>query len=162
VWNTYVWVADADETAGKVRAAGGQVVMEPGEVGDAGRMAVCADPAGAFFRLWQPGTHRGAAVVNEPVSLNFNNLLTRDLDGARAFYGAVFGWEALSMGEVGFWALPAYGDFLERRRRASRRPSRRSAPFRTTSQTRRRTGASPSRWTTRTPSPRGPRSSVAG
>jgi len=41
----------------------------------------------------------------------FNNLLTRDLDGARAFYGAVFGWEALSMGEVGFWALPAYGDF---------------------------------------------------
>ncbi len=116
VWNTYVWVADADETAGKVRAAGGQVVMEPGEVGDAGRMAVCTDPAGAFFRLWQPGTHRGAAVVNEPASLNFNNLLTRDLDGARAFYGAVFGWEALSMGEVGFWALPAYGDFLERRR----------------------------------------------
>src|SRR6476619_2696765 len=28
-WNTYVWVDSADETASKVRAAGGTVVMEP-------------------------------------------------------------------------------------------------------------------------------------
>jgi len=115
VWNTYVWVADADETADKVRTAGGQVIME-GDVGEAGRMAVFADPAGSVFRVWQPGAHRGAGVVNEHGSLNFNNLLTRDLEGARAFYGAVFGWEALPMGEGGFWALPEYGDFLERRR----------------------------------------------
>src|SRR3954471_18768609 len=39
-WNTYVWVADADETAAKVRAAGGSVLSEPMDVGDAGRMAV--------------------------------------------------------------------------------------------------------------------------
>src|SRR4051794_37182324 len=29
VWNTYVWVDDADETAAKVRDAGGTVVTEP-------------------------------------------------------------------------------------------------------------------------------------
>jgi predicted enzyme related to lactoylglutathione lyase len=116
VWNTYVWVTDAGETAEKVRAAGGTVLMEPGDVGDAGRMAVFADPAGAEFRVWQPAQHRGATVVNEHGSVNFNNLHTRDLDGARAFYGAVFGWEVLDVGAGAAWALPGYGDFLEARR----------------------------------------------
>ena len=115
VWNTYVWVEDADETAAKVRAAGGKVLSEPDDVGDSGRMAVFADPAGAMFCVWQPKEHRGAAIVNEPGSLNFNDLYTRDPDGARAFYAAVFGWELLGMGEGGMWALPGYGDFLEQR-----------------------------------------------
>jgi predicted enzyme related to lactoylglutathione lyase len=112
VWNTYVWVVDADETAAKVRAAGGSVLREPMDVMDAGRMAVFADPAGAAFRAWQPNRHRGATVVNEPGSLNFNDLHTNDVDGAREFYGAVFGWDVL---DGGMWALPAYGDFLEQR-----------------------------------------------
>jgi uncharacterized protein len=116
VWNTYVWVEDVDETAAKVRAAGGTVLSEPADVGESGRMAVFADPAGAAFCVWQPKTHRGAAVVNEHGSLNFNNLLTSNIEGAGSFYGAVFGWEILPVGE-GFtaWALPGYGDFLEAR-----------------------------------------------
>ena len=114
-WNTYVWVADADETAAKVRAAGGSVLMEPDDVMEAGRMAVFADPAGAAFSVWQAKQHRGAAIVNEHASLNFNELHTRDLDGARSFYGSVFGWEILDVGGGLMWALPGYGDFLERR-----------------------------------------------
>jgi predicted enzyme related to lactoylglutathione lyase len=114
-WNTYVWVADADETAAKVQAAGGSVLMAPQDVGDAGRMAVFADPGGAAFCVWQAKQHRGAGVVNEPGSLNFNELQTRDVDGARSFYGAVFGWELLDVGGGSMWALPGYGDFLERR-----------------------------------------------
>jgi predicted enzyme related to lactoylglutathione lyase len=114
-WNTYVWVADADETAAKVRAAGGNVLSEPFDVGESGRMAVCADPAGAVFSVWQPQAHRGAAVVNEHASLNFNNLNTRDLEAAKPFYGAVFGWEVLDVGGAPMWALPGYGDFLEQR-----------------------------------------------
>ena len=115
-WNTYVWVEDADETAAKVREAGGTVLTEPMDVGDSGRMAVFADPAGAVFSVWQPGTHRGAAVVNEHGSLNFNTLNTGDLEGAKRFYGAVFGWEMLDVdGNFTAWALPAYGDFLEQR-----------------------------------------------
>jgi predicted enzyme related to lactoylglutathione lyase len=111
-WNTYVRVEDADETAAKVRAAGGAVLTEPFDIGDSGRMAIFADPAGAAFCVWQAQEHRGAAIVNEPGSLNFNNLDTRDLDGAQAFYGAVFGWELI---HGYFWALPGYGDFLEQR-----------------------------------------------
>jgi predicted enzyme related to lactoylglutathione lyase len=117
VWNTYVWVANADETAARVRAAGGAVLMEPGDVMDAGRTAVFADPAGAAFRVWQAKQHRGATIVNEHASVNFNVLHTGDVDGAGDFYGAVFGWELLDTGGGGsWWALPAYGDFLEQRR----------------------------------------------
>ncbi len=114
-WDTYIWVEDADETAEKVRAAGGTVVLEPYAVGPFGRTAVVADPAGATFSLWQAGTHRGAAVVNEHGSVNFNNLHTRDAEGSKAFYGAVFGWDLLGVGDYNMWALPAYGDFLEAR-----------------------------------------------
>lgn len=115
VWNTYVWVVSADATAEKVRAAGGTVLNEPFDVFDAGRMAVFADPEGAVFCAWQPGRHRGATVVNEPGSLNFNTLNTRDPEGAKAFYGAVFDWETLDVGGAQMWAMPAYGDFLEAR-----------------------------------------------
>ena len=114
VWNTYVWVENADETAAKVRDAGGGVVMEPGDVMDSGRTAVFSDPEGAVFFVWQPKQHRGAAIVNEPGSLNFNNLNTRDADAAKTFYGAVFGWETMPMGGgAEAWTLPGYGDHLE-------------------------------------------------
>jgi uncharacterized protein len=116
VWNTYVWVESADETAAKVGEAGGRVVTAPMDVGDAGRMAVFADPAGAEFSVWQPARHRGATVVNEHGAVNFNDLKTPDVDGARAFYGAVFGWDLIDVGgAMQAWALPAYGDFLEKR-----------------------------------------------
>jgi hypothetical protein len=114
-WNTYVWVTDAAETADKVRAAGGTVIMEPGDVGDSGRTAVFADTEGNRFSVWQANQHRGAGIVNEHGSLNFNDLITHDLDAARAFYGAVFGWEAIEVGPGHAWALPEYGDFLEAR-----------------------------------------------
>ena len=115
-WNTYVWVTDAGETTARVRDAGGTVLAEPFDVGDAGRMAVFADPDGAVFSAWQAGRHRGATVVNEHASLNFNDLHTRDLDRAAAFYGAVFGWDVLDIGGGYAWALPGYGDFLEQLR----------------------------------------------
>ncbi|HEY7076986.1 MAG TPA: VOC family protein [Solirubrobacteraceae bacterium] len=114
-WNTYIWVESVDATAEKVRAAGGGVVMEPGDVMEAGRMAVFTDPEGAAFSVWQPKRHRGATVVNEHGALNFNTLNTRDLEAARAFYGAVFGWDLIDVGGAAWWALPAYGDFLEAR-----------------------------------------------
>ncbi len=114
-WNMYVWVDRADDAAARVRAAGGTVLLEPFDVMSAGRMAVLADPEGAEFRVWQAGEHRGARIVNEPGSLNFNGLNTRDVGGAKAFYGAVFGWETLGMaGGDQMWRLPGYGEFLER------------------------------------------------
>jgi predicted enzyme related to lactoylglutathione lyase len=112
-WNSYVWVDSADETAAKVRDAGGTVVMEPMDIFESGRMAVFADPEGAVFSVWQANQHKGSQIVNEHGSVTFNNLNTRDLDGAKAFYGAVFGWETLDLGGSYMWTLPGYGDYLE-------------------------------------------------
>jgi predicted enzyme related to lactoylglutathione lyase len=115
LWNTYVAVDSADAAASKVKDAGGAVMMEPFDVMDAGRMAVFADPEGAAFFVWQAKQMKGAQVVNEAGSLNFNGLATRDVAGAKSFYGSVFGWTTLDLGGGGeMWTLPGYGDFLER------------------------------------------------
>jgi predicted enzyme related to lactoylglutathione lyase len=114
MWNTYVWVDSADETAAEVRDAGGSAITEPFDVMDAGRMAVFADPEGAVFCVWEPKQHRGAQVVNEHGALNFNGLATRDVDGAKSFYGSVFGWTTIDLGGgAEMWTLPGYGDHLE-------------------------------------------------
>jgi predicted enzyme related to lactoylglutathione lyase len=114
-WNTYVWVDSADETAAKAGDAGGRVVTEPFDVMDAGRTAVLTDPEGAAFFLWQAKDHKGATVVNEHGSLNFNGLATRDAKRAEAFYGAVFGWRTLALPGGAMWTRPGYGDHLEER-----------------------------------------------
>jgi uncharacterized protein len=113
MWNTYIWVANADETADKAREVDGTVVTAPFDVLDSGRMAVLTDPEGAAFCVWQPKYHKGAQVVNEHGSLNFNGLATRDRAAAEAFYGAVFGWRLLNLPSGSMWALPGYGDHLE-------------------------------------------------
>lgn len=114
MWDTYVLVDSADETASKVRDAGGGVVKEPFDVMGAGRMAVLSDPEGATFCVWEAKEFKGARVVNEPGSLNFNGLHTRDVEGAKSFYRSVFGWDTLPAGGAEMWTLPGYGDFLER------------------------------------------------
>jgi predicted enzyme related to lactoylglutathione lyase len=114
VWNTYIWVESADEAVAKVLDAGGRVVTDPFDIMEAGRMAVCTDPEGAPFCVWQARRHRGARIVNEPGSLNFNGLNTRDAGDAKSFYGSVFGWETLDIGGgAEMWRLPGYGEFLE-------------------------------------------------
>jgi uncharacterized protein len=113
-WNTYVLVDSADETAAKATEAGGTVLMEPFDVMDSGRMAVFADPEGAVICAWEAKEHRGATVVNEHGALNFNDLNTRDVEGAKAFYGSLFGWSTIDVGGGGeMWTLPGYGDHLE-------------------------------------------------
>lgn len=116
-WTTYVGVDDADASADKVRDAGGRILAEATDLGDSARIGVCADPSGAAFGLWQPGTIKGAQVVNAPGSWNFSELMTRDIEGATRFYGGVFGWEVDEV-EMGAMAgnmvrLPGYADFLE-------------------------------------------------
>jgi predicted enzyme related to lactoylglutathione lyase len=113
VWNTYIWVDDADATAKEVVAAGGSVLAEPFDVGDAGRMAVLADTEGAVFSVWQAREHRGSKVVNEHGAVNFNGLACRDVAAAERFYSEVFGWKHLPLPGSPMWTLPGYADHLE-------------------------------------------------
>lgn len=115
VWNTYFWVDSADETASRVRDAGGAVVVEPSDFMNLCRMAVFTDPEGAAFGVWEAKEHRGARLVNDPGAVVFNGLNTRDVEGARSFYGSVFGWRTSGIGGgAEGWTLPGYGDWLER------------------------------------------------
>jgi uncharacterized protein len=118
-WNTYFWVDSAGEAASKVREAGGGVLKESFDFMDACRMAVFTDPEGALFGVWEAKEHKGARLVNDPGSLVFNGLNTRDVEGARSFYGSVFGWQTASIGGgADGWTLPGYGDWLEREHHA--------------------------------------------
>lgn len=92
-WMSYISVANADESASKAKSLGATLMKEPFDVYTMGRMAVIQDPTGAMFALWQPGTHKGAGIVNTPNSLCWNELATRDTAKAGEFYSGVFGWE---------------------------------------------------------------------
>jgi predicted enzyme related to lactoylglutathione lyase len=107
-WMTYVWVDSAERAAERAVAAGGSVPVGPFDALDGGRIAIVADPAGAHFGVWQVGEHSGAEVVNEPGAWSWSQLLTSDPDGAKPFYGAVFGWETGSFGDITMWRVPGY------------------------------------------------------
>ena len=101
-WTVYLATDDADATAAKIKGAGGQLLMDPMDVMDAGRMAVAADITGAVFGLWQGGAHTGVGLANAPGALTWNEHFSRDFEGAKAFYAAVFGYEYGDMSSDGF------------------------------------------------------------
>jgi uncharacterized protein len=98
-WSTYVATEDANAVAASVEQNGGKIVAPPMDVGQEGRMAVFADPTGASFSVWQPGNMAGAEMVNAPGAVTWNELTTRDPARAKAFYHAVFGWNAQDAGD---------------------------------------------------------------
>jgi uncharacterized protein len=116
-WNTYIAVDSVEQTVGKAKAAGGEVLVAPVAFGPAGRMAELTDREGARFRVWEAGELSGAQLVNAPGAWNWSNLQTADLESATAFYGAVFGWEFgdvdLGRGASAMVRVPGYGDHLD-------------------------------------------------
>jgi predicted enzyme related to lactoylglutathione lyase len=108
MWVTHVWVDDTDATAAKVTEAGGSIVIDPFDLGVAGRTAVVTDSVGAAFALWQPRELRGARVVNEPGAWAMSMLATTDPEAAKRFYGEVFGWEADDFEGLWLWRLPGF------------------------------------------------------
>ena len=91
-WNSYVTVANVDESAKKAESLGGKVFMPPFDVMDAGRMAVLQDPTGAVFEIWQANRSIGAEILNEPGALCWTELTTSDTKAAEKFYTGLFGW----------------------------------------------------------------------
>jgi predicted enzyme related to lactoylglutathione lyase len=100
-WNNYVTVASADETAAKAKELGGNVIEEPFDVMEAGRMALFTDPTGAALCVWEPRESIGAGRVNDPGCLTWNELHTPDPARALEFYTALFGWSTEEMDTQG-------------------------------------------------------------
>ena len=111
-WTTYIASDDVDDTAAKIRDAGGTVMFDPMDVYDSGRMTVAQDPTGAVFGVWQAKEHIGAQLANEPGTLLWNQCHTPDPAAATEFYKAVFGYEIEEMdmgGEQPFRLLKVGG-----------------------------------------------------
>lgn len=90
-WSLYIGTDDVDELAKKVQDGGGSVIVQPLDVGDQGRMAVFADPSGAFISGWQTvGMSQFTAGI--PDAFGWAELNARGLDRAVTFYETVFGW----------------------------------------------------------------------
>ena len=91
-WLSYIAVESADDSAKTARDLGANLMQEPFDVMDVGRMAVVQDPQGAVFAIWQAGRHAGLGVRDEANTLCWNELMTTDVEAARRFYGSLFDW----------------------------------------------------------------------
>jgi predicted enzyme related to lactoylglutathione lyase len=74
------------------------VVFWLGDIDEVSRVVVCTDPVGTRFGLWEPKRRQAASRMHEPNSFTWGELLCRDIDAAKDFYGAVFGWEGRTRG----------------------------------------------------------------
>ncbi|MFF7442171.1 VOC family protein [Streptomyces sp. NPDC008122] len=92
-WTPYLAADDADETAETIRCCGGTVAVGPLDAGEAGRLAICSDPTGAVFGVWQAEAHHGTAAAGPPGTPVWNELLTYETSATGKFYRMVFGYE---------------------------------------------------------------------
>jgi predicted enzyme related to lactoylglutathione lyase len=109
-WTTYFATDDAAAAVGRIREAGGTVIVEPMEVGPMGTMVVALDPQGNPFGLWQSGVHTGVRIYNEPGALTWTEAAVDDPESARAFYNAVFGFRYDEVPGAGGYTTFATGD----------------------------------------------------
>jgi uncharacterized protein len=99
-WLSHVRVENLDESIEKAKRAGGELAAGPFEMAEVGRMAIIADPQGAYISAYQP---EGETPASEGLFV-WDELGTTDVDDAQRFYGEVFGWTTSDMG-------PEYGGY---------------------------------------------------
>ncbi|MFM7211087.1 MAG: VOC family protein [Actinomycetota bacterium] len=98
-WVTYFCTDDIEASARRVVDNGGRVIMGPHTVMRAGTMAVCFDPVGAAFGLWQPDLFAGLPDSIAPGRPEWFHHGSPDPDVAAAFYAQVF--DLVLMGDDG-------------------------------------------------------------
>jgi uncharacterized protein len=105
-WNSYITVDDVDAVAARVEELGGTLHAPPFDVMDVGRMAAISDSTGAVVYLWQAKSHIGAGLVNQPGAFCWNELGTRDLEGAQRFWSELLGWTYEQLPDVpDYWTI---------------------------------------------------------
>ena len=106
-WTIYFATDDAAADTARVKALGGQVIVDPMTIGDSGVMAICVDPTGAVFGLWQTVNMIGASVENEHGAMAWHEVDTRDSAAACKFYGELFNLTALKMEGMEYFTCTA-------------------------------------------------------
>jgi predicted enzyme related to lactoylglutathione lyase len=109
-WLGYVHVADVDDAADSIVAAGGKILMRPTTIPNIGRLALVTDPQGAPFYVMVP-KHGGAFTSLGPKlgQCSWNELHTTDSAAALDFYVKQFGW--VNSGDIDMGAMGTYHMF---------------------------------------------------
>jgi predicted enzyme related to lactoylglutathione lyase len=92
-WTVHLMTDDIERTVEDARAKGGQVYVEPMDVGDNGRFAMIGDPGQAGIGAWEPRNMKGFEVRGEVGTPSWFELHTRDYDRSVDFYRDVFKWD---------------------------------------------------------------------
>lgn len=105
-WLGYVSVDDARKSVALVEKNGGKVWVPTQDIPKVGQFAITSDPQGATFAPFHhTGEGSGEPESNDrpaPFTFCWDELLTKDAEGAARFYEAVFGWKAHKMDMGGF------------------------------------------------------------
>jgi predicted enzyme related to lactoylglutathione lyase len=106
-WLMYVGTPNVDATCAHARTLGGRICKNPADIPNVGRFAVLADPQGATFAVFTPGSGAPPAKP-EFGSFSWHELATTDVTGALNFYGELLGWAkgvSHQMGALGVYQL---------------------------------------------------------
>lgn len=101
-WTVYFAVDDVDSSIKDIEAAGGQLLIGPHNVGDAGRMALFADPEGSRFAIWQAINHIGIKQTQINNALCWVELACREVTTSEQFYTQSLGFNARTSDMGGF------------------------------------------------------------
>jgi predicted enzyme related to lactoylglutathione lyase len=111
-WLGYIGAGDTDAKAKEIEAAGGKILMEPGDIPNVGRFAMVADPGGAAFYLLTPlpqGEAPAPLAPETPGRFSWHELYSSLGDKAAfEFYAGQFGWETateMDMGPMGTYRI---------------------------------------------------------
>ncbi len=86
-WCLYLASPDAAATATRIRDNGGELLMEPMQVGEFGTMCLARDPGGVVFGVWQAGTHEGFEAGPEQAGAYcWAEVFTREPDKTDTFF----------------------------------------------------------------------------
>ncbi len=111
-WTVFISVDDVDAAAAKVAELGGTMHADPFDMMDSGRIGIVQDPTGAYFAMWQAGTHQGAELIYENNTMAWHELNTKDPAAATTFYTELFDLEPVvqDMGDAGEYTTLKKGE----------------------------------------------------
>ena len=111
MWSMYIAVDDAEAATARAKKAGAQVLVDPMDVMDEGRMSFVMDPTGAAVGFWEAKDHVGAEAVNEPGAFNWSEVVTNEPEKLDPFYAEVVGarFQAIEFGGSPYTAMQVGG-----------------------------------------------------
>ncbi|MDO5633563.1 MAG: VOC family protein [Micrococcus sp.] len=98
-WSVYLKTEDIQATVAAAAEHGGQVVVEPMEVGPLGSMAVVMTAGGEPVGFWQPAEFQGHDLPLTVGTSIWFEIMSTNYDADAEFYRQVAGWDVVPMDE---------------------------------------------------------------